>query len=69
MDAVTTRTLAAAMERLIAAPEERLALARAAQAYVLAIHTPQQRAQVLSNQFPRPACHPSLRRARTAHSP
>lgn len=44
VDAVTPRTLAAAMERLIAAPEERLELARAGQAYVLATHTPQRRA-------------------------
>ena len=44
VDTVTPRTLAKAMERLISAPEERLALARAAQAYVLATHTPQQRA-------------------------
>jgi len=44
VDTVTPRTLAKAMEQLISAPEERLALARAAQAYVLATHTPQQRA-------------------------
>lgn len=44
VDAVTPRTLAAAIEQLIAAPEERLALARAGQAYVLATHTPQRRA-------------------------
>lgn len=44
VDAVTPQTLAAAMERLITAPDERLALARAGQAYVLATHTPQRRA-------------------------
>ena len=44
VDAVTPGTLAAAMERLITAPDERLALARAGQAYVLATHTPQRRA-------------------------
>ena len=44
LDAVTPQTLAALMERLITAPDERLALARAGQAYVLATHTPQRRA-------------------------
>lgn len=47
VDAVTPKTLAAAMERLITAPDERLALARSAQAYVLAIHTPERRAAEL----------------------
>lgn len=44
VDAVTPKTLAAAMNRLIDDPAERLALARAGQAYVLQTHTPQRRA-------------------------
>lgn len=47
VDAVTPKTLAAAMDRLISSPEERLALARSAQAHVLATHTPQRRAAEL----------------------
>ncbi|WP_292078251.1 MULTISPECIES: glycosyltransferase family 4 protein [Brevundimonas] len=47
VDAVTPKTLAAAMDRLISSPEERLALARSAQAYVLATHTPKRRAAEL----------------------
>lgn len=43
VDAVTPKTLAAAMDRLISSPEERLALARSAQAFVLATHTPERR--------------------------
>jgi glycosyltransferase involved in cell wall biosynthesis len=44
VDTVTPQTLAAAMERLISSPEERSALARAAQAFVVQTHTPQRRA-------------------------
>jgi glycosyltransferase involved in cell wall biosynthesis len=47
VDAVTPKTLAAAMDRLICSPEERWALARSAQAYVLATHTPKRRAAEL----------------------
>ncbi|MBX4378029.1 glycosyltransferase, partial [Mycobacterium tuberculosis] len=47
VDALTPKTLAAAMERLVSSPEERLALARSAQAYVLATHTPERRAAEL----------------------
>jgi glycosyltransferase involved in cell wall biosynthesis len=48
IDAVTPKTLSAAMDRLISSPEERLALARFAQAYVLATHTPERRAAELA---------------------
>lgn len=48
VDAVTPKTLAAAMDRLISSPEERLALARGGQAYVLEVHTPQRRAAELN---------------------
>lgn len=47
VDAVKPKTLAAAMDRLISSPAERLALARSAQAYVLATHTPDRRAAEL----------------------
>lgn len=47
VDAVTPKTLAAAIERLISSSEERLALARSAQAFVLATHTPERRAAEL----------------------
>ena len=47
VDAVTPKTLAAAMDRLISSPDERLALARSAQAFVLATHTPERRAAEL----------------------
>jgi glycosyltransferase involved in cell wall biosynthesis len=47
VDEVTPGSLAEAMERLINHPEERLALARAAQRYVMATHTPQQRSAEL----------------------
>ncbi|WP_240893571.1 glycosyltransferase family 4 protein [Brevundimonas sp. 'scallop'] len=47
VDAVTPKTLAAAIDRLISSPEERLALARSAQAYVLATHPPERRAAEL----------------------
>ena len=47
VDAVTPNTLAAAMDRLIRNPVERLALARSGQTYVLATHTPQRRAAEL----------------------
>lgn len=47
VDAVTPKTLAAAMDRLIRNPEERLALAREGQAHVLETHTPQGRAAEL----------------------
>ena len=48
VDAVTPKTLAAAMDRLIRDPAERLALARAGQAYVLETHTPRRRAADLN---------------------
>lgn len=44
---LTALNLGAAMERLISAPEERLALARGAQAYVFATHVPGPRAAQL----------------------
>lgn len=47
VNAVTPESLTAAMERLINHPEERLALARAGQNYVMATHTPQQRSAEL----------------------
>jgi glycosyltransferase involved in cell wall biosynthesis len=47
VDDVTPGSLTAAMERLITHPEERLALARAGQRYVMATHTPQQRSAEL----------------------
>ena len=47
IDAVTPETLAAAMERLIRNPDERLALARAGQRHVMDAHTPRQRAAEL----------------------
>jgi len=47
VDAVTPKTLASAMGRLIQDPDERLALARSGQAHVLAVHTPQGRAAEL----------------------
>ena len=47
VDAVTPRSLAEAMDRLIRNPQERQALARDGQAYVMATHTPQRRAAEL----------------------
>jgi glycosyltransferase involved in cell wall biosynthesis len=47
VDDVTPGSLTAAMERLIIHPEERLALARAGQRYVMATHTPRQRSAEL----------------------
>lgn len=47
VDAVTPQTLATAMNRLIDNPAERLALARAGQAYVIQAHTPERRAMDL----------------------
>ncbi|WP_395942474.1 glycosyltransferase family 4 protein [Brevundimonas sp.] len=44
VDEITPQTLAAAMERLIRDPAERLALSSAAQTHVLQAHTPQRRA-------------------------
>lgn len=44
---ITPESLAAAMERLINRPEERLALAQAGQRHVVATHTPQQRSTEL----------------------
>ncbi|MDQ8028934.1 MAG: glycosyltransferase family 4 protein [Brevundimonas sp.] len=44
LDEVTPRTITDAINRLIADPEGRIAMARAAQAYVLATHTPERRA-------------------------
>lgn len=47
VDAVTSATLRSAMDRLIRNPEERVALARAGQGYVMDVHTPQRRAAEL----------------------
>ncbi|SPU55811.1 Spore coat protein SA [Brevundimonas vesicularis] len=47
VDAVTPATLRSAMDRLIRNPEERVALARAGQGYVMDVHTPQRRAAEL----------------------
>lgn len=47
LDAVTPETLAAAIHRLIEDGPERIAMARAAQSYVLAAHSPERRASDL----------------------
>ncbi|WP_439471138.1 glycosyltransferase family 4 protein [Brevundimonas sp.] len=44
LDAVTPQTLAAAINRLIEDPAERIAMARAAQSYVVRAHSPESRA-------------------------
>jgi len=47
LDAVTPETLAGAIHRLIEDAPERIAMARAAQSYVLAVHSPERRAAEL----------------------
>jgi glycosyltransferase involved in cell wall biosynthesis len=47
LDAVTPETLAGAINRLIEAPAERIAMARAAQSYVMTVHSPEGRADEL----------------------
>lgn len=49
LDDLTPRALTAAIRRLILHPAERLAMARAAQRYVLDVHTPERRAAELMN--------------------
>ncbi len=48
LDDVTPQTLSAAIERLILNPSDRLEMARAAQRYVVEVHSPRQRAADLS---------------------
>lgn len=45
LDEITPRSIADAIDHLIASPEERVAMAHAAQSFVLAAHTPERRAE------------------------